>query len=66
MSWKDDRVVWEGLEITGCRSEFIPKLPKYGTVILTIAGSSGRVVCGSWPAETVGSNPPGGMDVCPF
>jgi len=28
------------------------------------AGPSGRAVCGRSPAEIVGSNPSGGMDVC--
>jgi hypothetical protein len=28
------------------------------------AGLSGRAVCGRSPAEIVGSNPTGGMDVC--
>ena len=28
------------------------------------AGASGRAVCGRSPAEIVGSNPTGGMNVC--
>jgi hypothetical protein len=28
------------------------------------AGPTGRAVCDRWPAESVGSNPTVGMDVC--
>ena len=33
-------------------------------MMLPIAGPSGRAVCGRSPAEIVGSNPTGGIDVC--
>jgi len=42
---------------------FIQFRPAYAWV-LQIAGPSGRTVCGRSPAEIVGSNPTGGMDVC--
>jgi hypothetical protein len=29
-----------------------------------MAARSKANVCGRWPAETVGSNPAGGMDIC--
>ena len=32
--------------------------------VLRTAGLTGRAVCGRSPAETVSSNPTGGMDVC--
>ena len=34
------------------------------TVPVSVAARTKASVCGRWPAEIVGSNPTGGMDVC--
>ena len=42
--------------------------PNYSTYLkkkpVPVAARSKAYVCGRWPAETAGSNPTGGMDIC--
>ena len=42
--------------------------PNYSTYLkkkpVPVTARSKAYVCGRWPAETMGSNPAGGMDVC--
>jgi hypothetical protein len=50
---------WAGLSITAIRHKYV-----YGLLPVPAATWSKAYVCGRSPAETVGWNPTGGMNVC--